>query len=63
MAKKKKHSKGKVLLKGTSLHILSYIIIAAVLFMFNVPPLIVFVIFMVLLWALFVLSYHYHRHK
>lgn len=49
--------KKKILLKGIAMHVLTYIIIGAILIMLGVPFYIVFIISMVLLWGLFVLSY------
>ncbi|MFH2021159.1 MAG: hypothetical protein ABIJ34_07100 [archaeon] len=60
---KQKHSKTHVLLKGSALHAIVYALIAIALTLLGVPPVITFVVIMVLVWGLFVMGYAYYYHK
>ena len=52
-----KEHKKKALFKGIATHILTYIILCGFLVILGVPLYISFILFMVLAWGLFVLSY------
>ncbi len=54
---KKPASKKTTLIKGISMHVLTYVILCGILVMIGVPLYISAIIFFVLLWGLFVLSY------
>ncbi|MBT3720189.1 hypothetical protein HN789_03365 [archaeon] len=49
--------KKEVLLKGIGLHLLTYLVICIILLLIGVPLYIAVMLFMVLIWGLFVLSY------
>lgn len=49
--------KKEVLLKGITMHLLTYVIICAALIMMGVPLYISLIVFIVLVWGMFVLSY------
>lgn len=58
VSKKTSHKpKKEVLLKGIAMHLLTYVIICAVLIMMGVPLYIALIVFIVLVWGMFVLSY------
>ncbi len=60
MAKSKQEKipgKHTILLKGAALHLFTYIILCGILVMLGVPIYMAFIVFMVLAWGLFVLSY------
>jgi len=63
MTKKKKHDKKQVLKKGILYHLTTYAGISLVLCSIGVPALISFMVFMVLLWGLFVMSYAFYYQK
>jgi len=63
MAKKKKHDKKMILKKGILYHLVTYAGISLVLCGIGVPALISFMVFMVLLWGLFVMSYAFYYQK
>ena len=56
-------TKKQIMLKGVTLHIVVYVLISLLLWFLNVPGNLIFVIFMVLLWGLFVLSYAFYYEK
>ena len=58
-----KQNKKQIMMKGIALHLLVYLLISLLLWFFNVPGQLIFVIFMVLLWGLFVLSYAFYYEK
>jgi len=57
------HKKKEIMLKGIGLHLGVYVLISILLWFLNVPANLIFVIFMVLLWGLFVLSYAFYYEK
>jgi fatty acid desaturase len=63
MEKTDHHTKKQTLLKGVSVHILIYALIALTLAMMGVPILIIFMVVMILFWGLIVMSYAFYYHK
>jgi hypothetical protein len=57
------HEKKHVLLKGIAIHLMVYVILGLCLALIGVPPLLIFIVMMVLLWGLFVISYHFYHKK
>lgn len=57
------YNKKEIMMKGVSLHLVVYVLISLLLWFLNVPANLIFVIFMVLLWGLFVLSYAFYFEK
>ncbi|MEM2139221.1 MAG: hypothetical protein QXM96_03650 [Candidatus Woesearchaeota archaeon] len=54
-------SKHKVLIKGTLLNLLVYTIIAFILSALKVPSYIIVALYSMLVWGLFVISYHHYK--
>ncbi len=50
-----------ILLKGVTIHLFVYMIIAITLAYLNVPAIFIFLVMMVLLWGLFVISYAFYK--
>ena len=57
------HEKKHVLLKGIAIHLMVYVILGLSLALIGVPALLIFIVMMVLLWGLFVISYHFYHKK
>lgn len=57
------HDKKKIILKGATFHFFGYIILGLFLNLLGIPPMITFIVIMVLLWGLFVMCYAYYYHK
>jgi hypothetical protein len=57
------HEKKHVILKGIAIHLLVYIILGLCLALIGVPAVFIFIVIMVLLWGLFMISYHFYHKK
>ena len=58
-----KHNKKQTLVKGVSLHVAVYVIIALLLLLVGIPSIVVFSVVAVMVWGLLVMSYAYYYHK
>jgi hypothetical protein len=56
-------NKKKIMMHGIGLHLVVYILISMLLYLFGVPAVMCLIVFMVLFWGLFVMSYAYYYHK
>lgn len=54
-------TKHKVMVKGVLLHLLVYTIISFILAALSVPSYIILGLFSMLVWGLFIISYHHYK--
>ncbi len=63
MAKNKHQSKKEIMMHGIGLHLITYLLISMFIYLIGAPATVAFIVFMVLSWGLFVMSYAYYYHK